>query len=467
MPMASSIGQPIQGAKQWSQPNDSLTRPPQLLTTRGYLPYTKINKTCKFRIDWTSPIGEKSFNNSKNRLTTKGKIDVKSWPSLKRSSLSSKHHAGQQQARREDFRDLVIEECITNGPITVLSNDGSGLSASPRFHSAIYNRKTCHQAYMRIEEVAPVDLNHHRPGWGMIYFGVVLPKTTSHAGVFQMPKPEEAERVAIKRLSKEVVREHLAVGGRENPYKEIQRMQWLGDNHHVLGLVEVLQDTDYLYIITPYCEGGNLVQWIFQKWDSLGEHFESFASIYLNILENMDYLHRNGVCHRDLSPDNCMVLGNGRIVFNDLAMSFRIPTGDMTTGTTFYGKTSYLPPEVVSSFHYYGAKACDLWSSAVILFNLVTGEVGWDVSLPSDLRFRYLVMAKGLSRVSVNEQTAEILDNEPAASNLRILAEKCIDINPNVSDLLEGVLRLDPNQRWDTSNVHSCIWVEAARQLRS
>mmetsp|Transcript_13583 Transcript_13583/g.38230 ORF Transcript_13583/g.38230 Transcript_13583/m.38230 type:complete len:384 (-) Transcript_13583:265-1416(-) len=375
----------------------------------------------------------------------------------------------------EHFEDLVFDPCITNPPdVWVVPADYYNDGSAPTVRSNVQinvvnsNLQTCRQAYMRIPEIAPVSLDHHGAGWGMIYFGVILPRIQDQ--VFQMPTEEKAEKVAIKRLSRAVVNEYLRLGGNENPYKEIQRMDWLGDNHHVLGLVEVLQDDDYLYIITPYCEGGSLVNWIFDrsKRDAIGENFESMASIFLNILENMDYLHFNGVCHRDLSPDNCMVLGNGRIVFNDLAMSFRIPSGDLTTriGEGFYGKQHYLPPEIVTGFHYFGATACDLWSSAVILFNLVTGEIAWEVGLPTDLRFQYLVMAGGLSRTSVNERTAEILDREPSASDLRTLAEKCIDLNPNVSDLLEGVLRLDPTRRWNRDQVHNCLWVEAARMLR-
>jgi len=320
------------------------------------------------------------------------------------------------------------------------------------------------RAYMRIHEMPPVDLSHHYPGWGMVYFGVIIPRVGE--GVYQLPTRETAQKVAIKRLSKVAVLEYLQKGGNENPFKEIQRQQWLGDNRHVLSLVEALHDEEYLYIIMPYCEGGDLVDWIFHKRDRIHENFGGFAAIYLNLLENLEYLHLHGVCHRDLSPDNCMVLGNGRIVFVDFAMSFLIPPGDLTfkIGRGFFGKPAYLPPEIVSGYSYFGAKVCDLWGLAVILFNLVTGEIAWQRSLPNDVRFRYLVLAKGLSRVPMNERMIEILD-EPVVSDLRNLAEQCVNLDPAVSDLLEGILRLDPNQRWNTSQAKHCPWLEAFRNL--
>lgn len=368
-----------------------------------------------------------------------------------------------------NLRDMVIEECITNPKdFIVLTPDfhlhGNSNHAIANVTIDVVNKNLQTHAYMRIQGIPPIDLGHHYPGWGLVYFGAILPRVQD--GVFQLLPEESAQKVAIKRLSKKAVIEYLQKGGNENPFKEIQRMQWLGDNHHVLGLVEVLHDENYLYIIMPYCEGGSLSDWVFRKRDRIEEEFGGFAAIFLNILENLEYLHSNGVCHRDLSPDNCMVL-NGRIVLVDLAMSFLIPPGDLTSkiGNGLFGKPAYLPPEVVSGFHYFGARACDLWGAAVTLFNLVTGELAWHESLPSDKRFYYLVVCKGLSRVPMNERTIEILEGEPSASSLRTLADKCINLNPGVADLLEGILRLDFNERWNAEQAKNCLWLQAFREL--
>lgn len=387
-----------------------------------------------------------------------------------------------QPPLRENFEhNLVINDCITNPKnLIVLPPEYDDSVEFEKYKNfvpiEVVKFKNPEKTYMRINEIAEIDLSHHYQGWGVIYFGVILPRKDvpghDEKTIFQMPSSNLAKRVAIKKLSKNVVNEYLQRGGNENPYKEIQRMQMYGDNHHVLSLYEALHDEDFLYIIMPYCDGGNLANWIFsEKRLSIHEHFlGGFAAVYLNLLENIKYLHRHGICHRDLSPDNCAVL-NGRIVLIDFAMSFRIPSNNdgsttMTTNTRdFFGKTAYLPPEIVSGFHYFEATVCDLWSSVIILFNLLTGEIAWETSLPHDVRFRYLVLAGALSRMPVNERTVEILADEPVTSSLRLLAEKCLDLNPNVADLLGGVLKLDPNQRWKTQQVQNCLWLEAFRQL--
>jgi serine/threonine protein kinase len=310
------------------------------------------------------------------------------------------------------------------------------------------------QAYMRIKSKRSKSLDHHAPGWGMVYFGVILPQVED--GVFQCPKPEECKLVAIKRLSKSIIRECLKRGHRENPYKEIQLMQTLGDNHHVLGMVEALEDDHHLYIIMPYCERESLVEWI--PWRR-GIHEDESRVIFRNILENMIYLHQRGVCHRDLSPDNCMVL-NDRVVFNDLAMSIRIPRdGSHVSGQGGFGKPAYIPPEVCLNLPFHPA-ACDLWGAAVILFNLVTGEIAWTEPMPGNLIYRYFVLARGLARNPANERTVEILMEEPDASPLKSLALKCLALSPELLDLLSGVLQTAPHERWDTQQVVNCEWVQ-------
>lgn len=67
------------------------------------------------------------------------------------------------------------------------------------------------------------------------------------------------ELFAIKIFSRTNIRQ---MKGRlaEDPMKEISTMQFLGlQNIHILGLIEVLQDEDYIYAVMPYCRGGDLL----------------------------------------------------------------------------------------------------------------------------------------------------------------------------------------------------------------
>jgi serine/threonine protein kinase len=373
----------------------------------------------------------------------------------------------------------VLEQCTTHPPLGSyvvlpppdLADDDDEILFDPHHESSNRNStllpsievvKTNNptHAYMKLDSKKSKLLDHHGPGWGCVYYGVILPRvkqpTNRNHGVpvFQCPRQEEARLVAIKRLSKHVVDESIRQGKRENPYKEILRMQQVGDNYHVLGLVEALQDERYVYIIMPYCERESLVEWI--PWRA-GVHDNVARAVFLNVLENLLYIHEHGIAHRDLSPDNCMVF-NDRVVFNDLAMSFRIPPGGMVSGMGGFGKPAYLPPEVCANLPF-DAKGCDLWGAAVTLFNLLTGEIAWEVPHQGKLLFRYLVLANGISRNPANERTVEILLGEPDDSPVKRVAVKLLWINPHALDLLEGILKEDANRRWTIEDVMSCPWV--------
>jgi hypothetical protein len=110
-------------------------------------------------------------------------------------------------------------------------------------------------AYKIIKSEPVIDLGHHAPGWGHVFFGIQLQRAED--GHFEEPDPENDQyRVAIKRLNKAVVDNSLAQGNEENPYKEIHRMQTVGDGQHVLNCLDALEDATngFLYIITRRCD---------------------------------------------------------------------------------------------------------------------------------------------------------------------------------------------------------------------
>ena len=151
---------------------------------------------------------------------------------------------------------------------------------------------------------------------------------------------------------------------------------------------------------------------------------------------------------------------NGRVVFTDLAMSFKIPATSpeqsscLMTPLGGFGKPAYLPPEVFHNLPF-DAYSCDLWSAAIILFNLLTGEILYHIPHPSDLGFRYFVLARGISQTPVNERTVEILMEleETEKTLLWKIASRCLDLSQEALQVLDQVLRVATHERWDSFQV--------------
>eukprot|EP00529_Nitzschia_sp_RCC80_P019744 CAMPEP_0113467728 /NCGR_PEP_ID=MMETSP0014_2-20120614/14971_1 /TAXON_ID=2857 /ORGANISM="Nitzschia sp." /LENGTH=424 /DNA_ID=CAMNT_0000360059 /DNA_START=1094 /DNA_END=2365 /DNA_ORIENTATION=- /assembly_acc=CAM_ASM_000159 len=310
------------------------------------------------------------------------------------------------------------------------------------------------QAYMRLQEKEPIMLDHHAPGWGMVYFGVIVSRVGEKT--YRTPPQKDAKLVAIKRWRRNVIDPAVQRGANENPYREILRSQVLGDNIHVLRSIEAFQDQDYLYMIMPYCPT-NLVSWL--PWNQ-GVSEPVSSGIYKNILENIQYCHDRGVCHRDISPDNCLIHEN-RIVFNDMAMSFRIPPSPLVQPLGLFGKLAYLPPEVVTGAPF-SARSSDLWSATVVLFNLLTGEIGWEMPVRPNVIYNYLVLAGGIVNPQLNERLMEQfgmhamhnpmagmprlapqIGGQDRLAKLQRIAQRVMALSDETKDLLSNILRED------------------------
>lgn len=62
-----------------------------------------------------------------------------------------------------------------------------------------------------------------------------------------------------------------------------------------------------LYLVFEYCEGGELYESL-AKYGRMDE--KQAARIFYQILLAINYMHKQGICHRDIKADNCLFLLN-------------------------------------------------------------------------------------------------------------------------------------------------------------
>jgi len=75
------------------------------------------------------------------------------------------------------------------------------------------------------------------------------------------------------------------------------------DHPNLLKLVEVYRDPHYFHLVTDYCHGGELYDFV-EKREFIVE--KDVMKITMKLCSAIKHLHDNNICHRDLKPENIL-----------------------------------------------------------------------------------------------------------------------------------------------------------------
>lgn len=193
-------------------------------------------------------------------------------------------------------------------------------------------------------------------------------------------------------------------------------------NHpNLVSLIEVLDDPeeDSLYMVLEMCKKG-VVMKVGLDEAAVPYSEEMCRYWFRDLILGIEYLHAQGVVHRDIKPDNLLLTEDDVLKIVDFGVSemFEKPE-DMRTAKSA-GSPAFLPPELCVAKHGdVSGTAADVWSMGVSLFCLRYGHIPFNKS--------------GVLEIyeAIKTETPTMPEDE----------------NENFRDLISRLMEKDPEQR--------------------
>ena len=157
--------------------------------------------------------------------------------------------------------------------------------------------------------------------------------------------------------------------GKEKFLKEARIMARFSKDEGIVKAQDFFEINNTAYIVMEYLEGITLKQYLREN-----ERIEpeELLELFVPLIESLDEIHSQGLIHRDISPDNIMVLLGGKIKLMDFGAA-RDYTDFGEKSLSLILKPGYAPPEQYQTHGVQGPWT-DIYALCATMYKCLTGE---------------------------------------------------------------------------------------------
>jgi serine/threonine protein kinase len=209
------------------------------------------------------------------------------------------------------------------------------------------------------------------------------------------------------------------------------------DHPCILNLRDTIPTENGPCLIFPFAEGRDLFSVI---QDGPIPECEA-QRIFYNVLHALNYLHQRQICHRDVKPENILLMNPAydpsSAVLSDFGFAAEFKTGICHDKPC--GSPQYAAPELYAQVPY--TSAVDIWALGMALHGALTATFPFDASDPAVM-------------------TESIMRELP----LLFASEELPYISELGQDLIRAMLQRDPENRITASEALAHPWFDAVRE---
>ncbi|MBP3580684.1 MAG: protein kinase, partial [Clostridia bacterium] len=179
--------------------------------------------------------------------------------------------------------------------------------------------------------------------------------------------------VAIKVLNEEFNRDENAVKRFVNESETIAMV----DSPNIVKIYDVAISDSLKYIVMEYIDGITLKDYI-DKVGALG--WKEAVHYVRQILTGLSHAHEKGIVHRDIKPQNVMLLRDGKVKVTDFGIAKGPTSENLTMTDKAIGTVNYISPEQASGERV--DKKSDVYSVGIMLYEMLTGKLPFTAESP-------------------------------------------------------------------------------------
>ena len=202
------------------------------------------------------------------------------------------------------------------------------------------------------------------------------------ARVFRALDHRLNRQVAVK-----ILREDLAEDAelRRRFHEESQAVAMLS-HPNIVAVYDVSRSSDLEYIVMELIDGITLKQYMQKKGNKL--NWREALHFITQIVKALGHAHSRGIIHRDIKPQNIMVLRDGSVKVADFGIARIMSAAQTTLTQEALGSVHYISPEQARGSHI-DARS-DLYSAGVVLYEMITGRLPFEGDTPVSVAIQHI-----------------------------------------------------------------------------